>query len=157
MDTGMSCLKKKKRGWHISGPVARGTEDCCPLPGIFPASLATGYILAIWRQVKAVFIPKSGMSSCSGPWDFTHISLTSFLLKSMKRLVDIFLRDEATRKTSPLVQQCQKALNYISTWHSVGVRAVHQFVGPEPTLRISTQNVRQRMKRWMGNQQHMVM
>jgi len=41
-----------------------------------------------------VFIPKSGRNSYTGPRDFRPISLTSFLLKTMDRLVDRFLRDE---------------------------------------------------------------
>ena len=61
---------------------------------MFRACLAMGYVPAIWRQVKVVFIPKPGRSSYCGPRDFRPISLTSFLLKTMKRLVDRFLRDE---------------------------------------------------------------
>jgi hypothetical protein len=61
---------------------------------IFRACLATGFVPAIWRHGKAVFIPKPGRSSYCGPKDFRHISLTSFLLKAMERLVDRFLRDE---------------------------------------------------------------
>jgi hypothetical protein len=61
---------------------------------IFRACPATGYIPAIWRQVKVVFIPKPGRDSCGIPKDFRPISLTLFLLKTMKRLVDRFLRDE---------------------------------------------------------------
>lgn len=70
---------------------------------------------------------------------------------------------EAAKSTSPWVQQCQKSLNDISTRHSValswvlghsGVRgdeiadevarvaAVHLFVGLEPALGISKQNIR---------------
>jgi len=41
-----------------------------------------------------VFIPKPGRSSYCEPRDFRHISLTSFLLKTMERLVDRFLRDD---------------------------------------------------------------
>jgi hypothetical protein len=54
----------------------------------------TGYIPAIRYQVKFVFIPKPGRNSYSGPRDFRLISLTSFLLKTMERMVDRFLRDE---------------------------------------------------------------
>jgi hypothetical protein len=61
---------------------------------IFRACLATGYVPAIWRQVKIVFIPKPGRNSYRGPRDFRPISLTSFLLKTMERLMDRFLRDE---------------------------------------------------------------
>jgi hypothetical protein len=48
----------------------------------------------MWRQVKLVFIPKPGRNSYCRPMDFRPISLTSFLLKTMERLVDRFLRDE---------------------------------------------------------------
>jgi hypothetical protein len=46
-----------------------------------------------WRQVK-VFIPKPGRNTYCGPKDYRPISLTSFLLKTMERLVDRYLRDE---------------------------------------------------------------
>ena len=42
-----------------------------------------------------MFIPKPGSNSWSGPRDHRPISLTSFLLKTMERLVDRYLRDEA--------------------------------------------------------------
>ena len=61
---------------------------------IFRTCLATGYVAAVWRQVKVLFIPKPGRSSYCGPRDFRPISFTSFLLKTMDRLVDRFLRDE---------------------------------------------------------------
>jgi hypothetical protein len=70
---------------------------------IFRACLGTGYIPAIWRQVKVVFIPKPAWNSYGGPKDFRPISLTPFLLKTMERLVDTFLRDEilATKPLHP--------------------------------------------------------
>jgi hypothetical protein len=49
----------------------------------------------LWRQVNVVFIPKPGRNSYNGPRDYRPISLTSFLLKAMERLVDRCLRDEA--------------------------------------------------------------
>ena len=42
-----------------------------------------------------MFIPKLGRNSCNGPGDYRPISLTSFLLKTMKRLVDRYLKDKA--------------------------------------------------------------
>ena len=59
-----------------------------------PACLATGYVPAIWRQVKVVFIPKPGRNTYSGSRDYRPISLTSFLLKTMERPVNRYLRDE---------------------------------------------------------------
>ena len=41
-----------------------------------------------------MFIPKPGRNSYGGPKDFRSISLTSFLLKTMDRLLDILLKDE---------------------------------------------------------------
>jgi len=61
---------------------------------IFRACLATGYVPALWRQYKVVFIHKPGRSSYCGPRDFRPISLTSFLFKTIERLVENFLRDE---------------------------------------------------------------
>ena len=59
---------------------------------IFRACLANGYVPALWCQAKVVFIPKPGRSSYCGPRDFRPISLTSFLMKTMERLVDRFSR-----------------------------------------------------------------
>jgi hypothetical protein len=56
--------------------------------------MAIGYIPAMWRQVKVVFIPKPSRDSYGGPKDYRPISLTLFLLKTMKRLTNRFLRDE---------------------------------------------------------------
>jgi hypothetical protein len=70
-----------------------------------------------------------------------------------------------------MVQQCQKALNDISTWHAVGLywvldmlgydetksltdsqEAALKFVGPEPNLGVSRQGIRRRIRRWLVNQ-----
>jgi hypothetical protein len=48
----------------------------------------------MWRQVKVVFIPKPGRNSHCGTKDFRRISLTPFLLKTLERLVDRYLRDK---------------------------------------------------------------
>ena len=42
-----------------------------------------------------MFIPKPDRNSYSGPRDFRPINLTSFLLKTMERLVNRFLRAQA--------------------------------------------------------------
>jgi hypothetical protein len=79
-----------------SRPLQQAREVIIPyLVRIFRTCLATGYVPAIWRQVKVVIIPKPGRNSYSGPRDYRPISLTSFLLKAMERLVDRCLRDEA--------------------------------------------------------------
>jgi len=74
-----------QEGWRILVPY---------LVKIFRACLVTGYIPAIWHQVKFVFIPTPSKNSYCGRTDFRLISLTLFLLKTMDRLVDRPLRDE---------------------------------------------------------------
>jgi hypothetical protein len=51
------------------------------------ACLVTGYVPAISRWVKVVFIPKPSRNSYARPKNFRPISLTSFLLTTMNRLV----------------------------------------------------------------------
>jgi ribonuclease HI len=74
---------------------------------------------------------------------------------------------QAAKTTSPLVQQCPQVLNDISTRHAVGLYwvpghagvrgnkianklaksgSVQRFVGPEPFLGVSRQNIRRKMK-----------
>ncbi len=57
------------------------------------ASVALGYIPTAWRVSKVVFIPKRGRSDYSKAKAFRPISLSSFILKTLERLVDRFLRD----------------------------------------------------------------
>ena len=64
-----------QEGWRIAVPY---------LVKIFHACLATGYVPAIWHQVKVVFVPKPGGNCCSGPKDFRPISFPFFLLKTME-------------------------------------------------------------------------
>jgi len=79
---------------------------------------------------------------------------------------------QAAKTTSPLLQLCQKALN-ISTQHTVGLNwvpghagvqgnkianklarygSVQKFVGLQPSLGVSRQNIRRKIKHWMDNQ-----
>jgi hypothetical protein len=74
----------------------KAREVVIPYPvRIFRACLSTGYVPAIWQQVKVVFTPKPSRNVYSGPRDYRPISLTSFLLKTMDRLVDRYLTDKA--------------------------------------------------------------
>jgi hypothetical protein len=69
----------------FSALLQEGWEAVIPyLVRVFRACLSTGYIPAIYRQVKVVFIPKPGRNSYSGPRDYGPISLTTFLLKPWK-------------------------------------------------------------------------
>lgn len=62
---------------------------------IFRACLALGYTPKRWREVKVTFIPKPGKCSYDKAKDFRPISLSSFLLKTLERLVDRYIKEGA--------------------------------------------------------------
>lgn len=59
---------------------------------IFRSSLLFGHIPESWREVKVVFIPKPGKKSEQLPKSFRPISLSSFLLKTMEKVMDHHIR-----------------------------------------------------------------
>lgn len=59
---------------------------------IFKGCLLLGYIPTAWREVKVVYIPKAGKPSHCTAKDFRPISLSSFLLKTLERLLDLHIR-----------------------------------------------------------------
>ena len=78
----------------------RGLQTLLPLiTGIFQVCLATGYIPERWRIARVIFLPKPGKPSYKEAKAFRPISLTSFLLKSLERLVDRFIRDGVLHHT----------------------------------------------------------
>ena len=68
---------------------------------LFRASLALNYIPQTWRKVRAVFIPKPGRTSYTDPKDYRPISLSSFLLKWIEKLLNRLIRDTVL-KVNPL-------------------------------------------------------
>ena len=80
-----------------------GLDDLIPhLERMFRSSLALRHIPKVWREVKVVFIPKPGKADYSLPKAYRPISLTSFVLKTMERLCDRYIRDIVfTRRTNP--------------------------------------------------------
>jgi hypothetical protein len=79
----------------------------------------------------------------------------------------------ALKTTSPLVRQCQRALDDISTYHSVGIvwvpghsgrsgneiadelaneGSAHHSVGPEPAVGVSRQCIRRKIQCWLDRQ-----
>jgi ribonuclease HI len=72
-----------------------------PLIKIFTASLALGYIPKLWRSVRVVFIPKPGKKTYEEAKSFRPISLSSFLLKTLERIIEHYLRS-VSLKDKPL-------------------------------------------------------
>ena len=60
---------------------------------IFTKSLQIGHIPGKWRNVRVTFIPKAGKASHTVAKDYRTVSLSSFLLKCLERLVDTFIRE----------------------------------------------------------------
>jgi hypothetical protein len=61
---------------------------------IFRACMARGYIPIAWRQVEVTFIPKPGKANYTEAKAYCSISLSSFMLKTMEKLVDRHIRDQ---------------------------------------------------------------
>jgi ribonuclease HI len=59
---------------------------------LFTSCVNLAYIPMKWRDTRVVFIPKAGKSSHTSAKDFRPISLSSFLLKTMERMLDCYLR-----------------------------------------------------------------
>jgi hypothetical protein len=59
--------------------------------------MAYGLIPTAWRQVKVTFIPKPGKLDYTEAKAYRPISMSSFLLKTMDKLVDKHVRDGVLR------------------------------------------------------------
>jgi ribonuclease HI len=115
-------------------------------------------ILGCVREIETQYRPEKYVSVCSD---------SQAALKAL----------QAAKTTSPLVRQCQKSLNDISSRHTVGLYwipghvgirgneiagrltrddSVHRFVGPQPSLGVSRQIIRRMIKDRMDNQ-HLVL
>ena len=67
-----------QQGWETLEPV---------FLMICRASIKLGYIPKIWRESRGVFIPKPGKNSYNRAKSFRLITLTSFLLKVLERMI----------------------------------------------------------------------
>ncbi len=63
------------------------------LKRIFVASLKLKYVPKMWRGTRVVFTPKPGTMDYSKANNFRPISLTSFFLKTLEKLIDRYIRD----------------------------------------------------------------
>ena len=63
------------------------------LKSIFTASYCSGYIPKVWRKVLVTYIPKAGKRSSNQPRSFRPISLSSFLQKTMERILENYIKE----------------------------------------------------------------
>ncbi|CAA9998748.1 unnamed protein product [Nesidiocoris tenuis] len=72
----------------------RGLEVLSPLLiRLFCASYAMAYIPRAWRRVRVVFIPKAGGQPRSSAKGYRPISLMSFVLKTMEKILGHLLKE----------------------------------------------------------------
>jgi len=72
----------------------KGIDKLLPvLVRLFRASLGYGYIPKSWQAVRVAFIPKPGKDNYSTSKAYRPISLSSFLLKALEKLVDRRLKE----------------------------------------------------------------
>jgi len=65
---------------------------------LYKACLSTGYNPEHWQSSRVVFLPKPGKDDYSEAKSYRPISLTSFLLKGMERLIYWYLIEEPLRE-----------------------------------------------------------
>nr|CAH7756691.1 unnamed protein product [Callosobruchus chinensis] len=61
---------------------------------IFRASLTLGHVPSTWTEARVVFIPKPGKKDYTAAKSFRPISLTSFLMKTLERMVNRYLEEK---------------------------------------------------------------
>ena len=61
------------------------------LCNLFRASIAFSYIPQVWKATRVVFIPKHGHNNYTEAKAYRPISLASFLLKSLERLIERYI------------------------------------------------------------------
>ena len=62
------------------------------LTGNLRECIATGLTVFQWKKVKVVFIPKPGKKGYSDATYFKPISLSSFFMKTLERMVDRYIK-----------------------------------------------------------------
>ena len=67
---------------------------------VFTKSHAWGYVPVSWRNIKVIFIPKAGKRPSHKAKSFRPISLSSFCLKAMERILDRHIRETVLRQSS---------------------------------------------------------
>lgn len=110
IDLANSIVSEEKLKWAISSfkPYKAPGPDCIypimlqntgklsmhNMEMIFKSSLTLAYIPESWREVRVVFIPKPGRACYSEARAYRPISLMSFFLKTLERLIDRYIRDK---------------------------------------------------------------
>lgn len=86
----------------------------------YRACLKLGYIPVSWQESKVIFIPKPGKNSYASSNAYRPISLTSFLLKTLERIIEVELRSKISNSTLSRYQHAYcKGRSVESALHNV--------------------------------------
>ena len=107
-----------------------------PLKCLFRYSLCLNHIPKVWQSVRVVFIPKPGKPSYDNPKSFRPISLTSFLLKTLERLVENYIKQSCLVEHPLHSQQhsYQRGKSTETALHDVVLRIEKAFANNEVCL-----------------------
>jgi len=93
------------------------------LLSILNACIRQNYFPTVWREAKVIYIPKPGRRGHILTKDYRPISLTSFNLKTIERILDIHIRQKIEGKAY------KKKLTEHAQWHlSLNVSVKTQLV-----------------------------
>ena len=123
-------------------------------------SLTLNYVPNAWKGTRVTFVPKAGKNGWTSPKHFRSISLTPFVLKTVERLVDRYIRDKiltakslrrdqhAYRDGHSTETALSKAANLIEDQLNLKGFAIGTFVGIEGTfIHTSSEVIRRAMIR----------
>jgi ribonuclease HI len=101
----------------------KGLKHLSPfLIPILRACIDFGYMPQSWRKMRIIFLPKPGKDSYQRASSWRPISLTSFLLKTLERLIDWYIR-------TPQVVRVLRKFNQFAYLRGVSTEAaLHQIV-----------------------------
>jgi hypothetical protein len=85
---------------------------------LFKASIKLGHVPQSWAKAKVIFIPKAGKTDYSDPRSFRPITLSSFILKTLERLI-LWRLNETTLLLDPLDENQFGFRQGISTEHAI--------------------------------------
>jgi hypothetical protein len=57
------------------------------LTELYKRSIQEGTVPSTWREMKVIFLPKEGKDDYASPKAYRPITLSSFLLKTMERVI----------------------------------------------------------------------
>jgi ribonuclease HI len=96
--------------------------------------LLYGVIPDTWRKAKVVFIPKPGKDDYQEPKNFRPVSLTSFLLKTMEKVMDMYLEEGNCTPTHPNQFAYRKGRSTEAALHQLVSRIEEAYYGGEFAL-----------------------